>query len=48
MGEGSESQPIAIVRDSECELTSRKIEPTEMSISHEECVYVRGFSNRLN
>ena len=38
MGEGSESQPIAIVRDSECELTSRKIEPTEMSISHEECV----------
>ena len=25
MGEGSESQPIAIVRDSECELTSRKI-----------------------
>ena len=40
MGEGSESQPIAIVRDSECELTSRKIEPTEMSISHEECVYV--------
>ena len=48
MGEGSESQPIAIVRDSECELTSRKIEPTEMSISHEECVYVRGLSNRLN
>ena len=48
MGEGSESQPIAIVRDSQCELTSRKIEPTEMSISHEECVYVRGFSNRLN
>ena len=48
MGEGSESQPIAIVRDSECELTSRKIEPTEVSISHEECVYVRGFSNRLN
>ena len=48
MGEGSESQPIAIVRDSECELTSRKIEPTEMSISHEECVYVIGFSNRLN
>ena len=48
MGEGSESQPIAIVRDSECKLTSRKIESTEMAISHEECVYVRGFSNRLN
>ena len=48
MGEGSESQPIAIVRDSQCKLTSRKIISTEMSISHEECVYVRGFSNRLN
>jgi coenzyme F420-0:L-glutamate ligase len=48
MGEGSESQPIAIVRDSQCKLTSRKIISTEMSISHEECVYVRGFSSRLN
>ena len=48
MGEGSESQPISIVRDSQCELTSRKISHTEMTISHEQCVYVRGFSNKLN
>ena len=45
MGEGSESQPIAIIRDSECELTNRNISYNEMSISHEQCVYVRGFSN---
>ena len=48
MGEGSESQPIVIVRDSQCELTSRKILHTEMAISHEQCVYVRGFSDKLN
>ena len=48
MGEGSESQPIAIVRDSQCELTSRKISHTEMAISHEQCVYVRSFANELN
>ena len=48
MGEGSESQPIAIIRDSECELTNRNISYNEMSISHEECVYVRGFSDKFN
>ena len=48
MGEGSESQPIAIVRNSQCELTNRKISYNEMAISHEQCVYVRGFTNRLN
>ena len=48
MGEGSESQPIALVRDSQCKLTSRKILHSEMTISHEQCVYVRGFANRLD
>jgi len=48
MGEGSESQPIAIIRDSECELTNRNISYNEMSISHEQCVYVRGFSGKFN
>ena len=48
MGEGSESQPIAIIKDSECELTSRSISYNEMSISHEQCVYVRGFSESQN
>ena len=48
MGEGSESQPIAIIRDSECQLTGRKISHHEMTISDEQCLYVRGFSAHLN
>ena len=48
MGEGSKSQPIAIVRNSQCKLTNRKISHNEMAISHEQCVYVRGFTNKLN
>jgi len=48
MGEGSESQPIAIIKDSECSLTSRNISYKEMAISHEQCVYVRGFSDPYN
>jgi len=45
MGEGDDLNPIAIVRDSQCELTDRKILPEEMIISHEQCVYFRSFSN---
>jgi coenzyme F420-0:L-glutamate ligase len=45
MGEGSELKPFAIVRDSEVKLTDRKISPSEMAISPEQCVYVRGLSN---
>ena len=45
MGEGAESKPIAIVRDSGAKLTDRKINPDEMAISHEQCVYVRGLKN---
>jgi len=48
MGEGSESQPIAIIRDSECQLTSRKISHHEMAISDEQCLYVRGLSDQLD
>ena len=48
MGEGSESQPIAIIRNSQCELTSRSISQSEMAISHEQCLYIRGFTNTLN
>ena len=48
MGEGSESQPIAIIKDSKCNLTSRTISHKEMAISHEQCVYVRGFSDPHN
>ncbi|MDH3677575.1 MAG: coenzyme F420-0:L-glutamate ligase, partial [Nitrosopumilus sp.] len=45
MGEGSESKPFAIVRDSGARLTDRKINPSEMAISPEQCVYVRGLAN---
>lgn len=46
MGEGSESTPIAIVRNSGARLTARKISPTEMAISSDLCVYVRGFQEK--
>jgi len=48
MGEGAESKPFAIVRNSEARLTDRKISPSETAISPDQCVYVRGLSNPLN
>ncbi len=45
MGEGAESKPFAIVRNSDAKLTDRKISPSEMAISPDQCVYVRGLSN---
>lgn len=45
MGEGSESTPLAIVRDSGATLTDRKINPNEVAVSHDHCVYVRGLKN---
>ena len=45
MGEGAESKPFAIVRNSGADLTDRKIDPSEMAISSDLCVYVRGLSN---
>jgi len=45
MGEGAESKPFTIVRNSEAKLTDRKINPSEMAISPDQCVYVRGLSN---
>jgi coenzyme F420-0:L-glutamate ligase len=45
MGEGAESKPFAIVRNSGARLTDRKINPSEMAISPDQCVYVRGLSN---
>ena len=46
MGEGDDLHPIAIVRDSGCKLTDRKIIPEEMIIPYEQCVYIRSFSNK--
>ena len=48
MGEGSESRPFAIIRNSEARLTDREINPSEMAISADQCVYVRGLSNPPN
>jgi coenzyme F420-0:L-glutamate ligase len=48
MGEGAESKPFAIVRNSGAKLTDRKIKPSEMAISPDQCVYVRGLSNPPN
>ena len=45
MGEGGESKPFAIVRNSEAKLTDRIIKPAEMAISPDQCVYVRGLTN---
>ncbi len=45
MGEGNDLKPIAIIRNSECRLTDRKIFPREMIIPYEQCVYIRSFSS---
>ncbi len=42
MGEGAESRPFAIIRDSGARLTDRCINPAEMAVPDEQCVYVRG------
>ena len=47
MGEGSESKPIAIIKNSKAVLTDRKINPNEITISPDQCVYVRGLSSQL-
>ena len=46
MGEGSESKPISIIRNSGAKLTDRKISSNEVAISHDQCVYVRGLNSR--
>jgi coenzyme F420-0:L-glutamate ligase len=45
MGEGDETMPLAIIRNSDAKITDRKISPKEMAISHDECLYVRGLKN---
>ncbi len=48
MGEGAESRPLAIVRDSGAKMTDRKIMPEETAISPDQCVYVRGLSSHID
>ena len=45
MGEGAESTPIVIIKESGAKITARKIKPDEMAIPTDLCVYMRGFAN---
>lgn len=45
MGEGAELKPFSVVRNSGAQLTDRKISPSEMTVSPDQCVYVRGLAN---
>ena len=45
MGEGDETLPMAIIKDSGAKITDRKISRKEMAVSYDECVYVRGLKN---
>ena len=45
MGEGDETLPLTIIRNSGAKITDRVINPKEMAISYDECVYVRGLKN---
>lgn len=47
MGEGSDATPCVLIRDSSARLTNRKIQENEMTISYEQCVYVRGLGMRI-
>ena len=42
MGEGSDVIPYALIKNSGTKLTDRKILGSEMAISYDQCVYVRG------
>ncbi len=42
MGEGSDSTPIALIKNADVKLTDRKIMYDEMTISYDQCVYIRG------
>lgn len=42
MGEGAESKPIVIIRNSGARLTHRRISPGETAVPHDQCVYIRG------
>ena len=47
MGEGSDTVPSVLIRDSGTRLTDRKIRENDMAISYEQCVYVRGLGTRI-
>lgn len=44
MGEGSESRPFAVVKNSGAALTCRITGPSEVTVAADQCVYVRGLA----
>jgi len=46
MGEGSDATPFCVIKNSQAQITDRKISPHEMTISHDQCVYVRGLGTK--
>ena len=47
MGEGSDTTPCVLIRDSDVRLADRKIRENDMAISYEQCVYVRGLGTGI-
>ena len=45
MGEGADSKPLAIIRNSNIKIVGRKIEHDEMNIPYEQCIYIRGLNS---
>ncbi|MCP8309790.1 MAG: coenzyme F420-0:L-glutamate ligase, partial [archaeon] len=44
MGEADESIPIVIVRDTGIKLHDKPIDYEQMTVDHNECIYVRGLA----
>jgi coenzyme F420-0:L-glutamate ligase len=47
MGEGSDTVPHVLIRDSGARIIDRKIREDELTISYEQCVYVRGLGTGI-
>ncbi len=46
MGEGSESRPYVVIKKSDARLTTRRIPSNEISIAHDQCIYVRSLKKQ--
>lgn len=47
MGEGSDTIPFVLIKKSGAKITDRRIREGDMTISYEQCVYVRGLVTRM-
>ena len=51
MGEGNESIPIVIARSDSLlniglKFSNKKLNPNDLSINHNDCIFLKGLSNR--